>query len=142
MTHSAHCSYHIWVVPLSRACHRLQDVLVGHKPVQDEQHTDPQVLDVEEVAPEVTALSHFFVVHLWDRARPSHTGPRATGVLEIEVLRRNKVVVRSSALRGHVHFLLHLPPCSGSPTFCSCTVEWGSVGCLYVVPVTLRPWAS
>ena len=62
--HPPPCWYHVWVVPVSRACHRLQYVLVVHKPVQDGQHATPGVLDVIVVAPDVADFCQQTVVHL------------------------------------------------------------------------------
>lgn len=56
--------YHVWVVPVPRACHWLQDVLVVHEPVQDGEHAPPGVLDVVVVAPEVAGVRQQTVVHL------------------------------------------------------------------------------
>lgn len=58
------CWYHVWVVPVPRAGHRLQHILVDHKPVQDGQHAPPGVLDVIKVAPEVADVCQQGVVHL------------------------------------------------------------------------------
>lgn len=68
------CWYHVWVVPVSRAGHWLQNVLMVHKPVQDGEHTAPGVLDVVIVAPEVTDLCQLTVVHLGVREAESSTG--------------------------------------------------------------------
>lgn len=64
MTTPPPCRYHVWVVPVPRACHRLQDVLVVHEPVQDGEHATPGVLDVVIVAPEVADFCQQSVVHL------------------------------------------------------------------------------
>lgn len=68
------CWYHVWVVPVSRARHWLQNVLMVHKPVQDGQHTAPGVLDVVIVAPQVADLCQLTVVHLGVREAESSTG--------------------------------------------------------------------
>ena len=71
--HPPPCWYHVWVVPVPRACHRLQNVLVGHKPVQDGEHAPPGVLDVVIVAPEVADVRQQSVVHLDLGGRQSPT---------------------------------------------------------------------
>lgn len=66
-------NYHVWVIPVPRASHWLQNILVSHKPVQDRQHVLPGVLDVVIVTPKVADVGQQSVVHLDIREGSVHT---------------------------------------------------------------------
>lgn len=71
--------YHIWVIPVARACKWLEFILIVSIVINNVQHTVPAVRDVTIVPPQVAILGYDSIVGLGRGGRKGEGGREEKG---------------------------------------------------------------